>query len=432
MCKAIVVGINTYENFPQSSLDGCVDDALDVVNYLLEKRGFAHKDVLPLFNDRATKRAILDALRHMIRSSGPGDHLLLHFSGHGAQMVSRDEPGGLDEVICPVDFDWHDPDTALSDKELDAVLATVPSGTALTVVLDACRSGNRLDASRKTAGKPRFLPPPPDVARLLAAKERALHRRSSTHPNVVVVSACSSSEEAIDASFNGCANGAFTFNWLARVTETPEASLDALIKDVAAPLASFAMHPEVEGLPELRARTFLCAPPPVSRTVASRTLVPTVGRAPPQVVFDEGWDTTVLGLDVGVSLRILMQDGGFEFGLFSNAGVPLCWPLFRVNGDTVREVPIGSGLRLLLKVGDWTISGENVGFDLAIEIAMPFSFGQITITRQHLTIPLGIAERSSVVPVSAADLLAMVQSMRMRRPVVSLNGATGQGPPAER
>src|SRR5262245_60374401 len=156
MLKAVIVGINEY---PESPLQGCINDAQDVITYLTDSLGVSHSNILPLYDSRATKDATVNALRDMIATSSSGDHLLFHYSGHGAQIASQDvnEPDGLDEVLCPVDFDWGDPTTALTDNELAALLATVPSGVALTVVLDSCHSGDMKKDAKK---RPRFLAPP--------------------------------------------------------------------------------------------------------------------------------------------------------------------------------------------------------------------------------------------------------------------------------
>src|SRR3954471_4829151 len=98
MTKAVVVGINSYHRLP---LHGCVNDADDVIRYLMEVGGLAPADIHPLFDTRATKDAIVRALRDMIAGSRPGDHLLFHYSGHGTQVPSHDldEPDGLDECL---------------------------------------------------------------------------------------------------------------------------------------------------------------------------------------------------------------------------------------------------------------------------------------------------------------------------------------------
>jgi len=403
MTRAVIVGINTYAKFPNSSLQGCINDAEDVISYLTDVRGYANSDIMPLFDSRATKDAIVTALRDMIASSNPGDHLLFHYSGHGAQIASQDinEPDGLDECLCPYDFDWAAPSTALTDNELADILATVPDGAAMTVVLDSCHSG---DTAKDPARRPRFLPPPLDVAFLLANHKRVVQRRSLTASRSVIVAACASNETAADTSFNGRPNGAFTYSWLVDLRAHAKSSLSDLVNDITTTLATFNMHPELEGDSALEQATFLIAPPPGSRALGAPRQA---GRAPAQPVFDESWATTVLGTAIGVKLEISLVDRGFEFQLGCTAGVPLRWS-FAVNGNTTQQFDLGFGFALILAVSGWQASPAAVGLDLGIRVAPPF-FGPVTITQQRVTLPITTLPRSRTVPASPADLLAMIQ-----------------------
>ena len=402
MIKAVIVGINDY---PSAPLQGCVNDADDVITYLTDVVGLSHDEILPLYDSRATKDAIVAALRDMIASSSPSDDLLFHYSGHGAQIASQDvnEPDGLDEVLCPVDFDWGKPGSAFTDKEFAAILATVPDGTALTAVLDACHSGDMAEVRKDPTQRPRFMPQPHDVAFLLKGR-KVVRQRAAASTNAAVVSACQSDETAADTSFNGRANGAFTYNWLVELRGHPKSVLADLVADTAVPLARYKMHPQLDGLSALKQATFLAAPPAANRSLV---LTRAPARAAAQVVFDEAWSTKVLGLFIGVELQISIVAGGFDFQLSSSSGLPLRWS-FRINGDTSQQVDLGYGFSLVLAVTNWSAVASEVGFDLALRVAPPF-FGPTTIAQQHVTIPVAPVSRSLVVPASPADLLAMIQ-----------------------
>ena len=46
----------------------------------------------------------------LLQGSQPGDSLVFHYSGHGAQQrsYSGDEVDGMDETLCPLDFEiWN-------------------------------------------------------------------------------------------------------------------------------------------------------------------------------------------------------------------------------------------------------------------------------------------------------------------------------------
>src|SRR5712692_4457306 len=108
MNKALLVGINAY---PGNELKGCINDVTDMRDLLQAKSGFGAADIRLLTDAQATTAEIGKGLDWLVAGVQPGDRILFHYSGHGAQMPTRNPSGevdGLDEVICPVDFDWSD------------------------------------------------------------------------------------------------------------------------------------------------------------------------------------------------------------------------------------------------------------------------------------------------------------------------------------
>ena len=106
--RALLVGINDYPS--PNQLSGCLNDIDDMSAYLQSACGFEPGDIQTIADKQATTANILAALEAFASSLAPGDRALFHYSGHGAQMPTRTsgEIDGLDEVICPVDFDWSD------------------------------------------------------------------------------------------------------------------------------------------------------------------------------------------------------------------------------------------------------------------------------------------------------------------------------------
>jgi hypothetical protein len=100
MDKALLVGINKY---PGSPLAGCVNDVVDMADWLVKFRNFDPKSVRLLIDGRATTSAIRTRLHWLVEGLKPGDRILFHYSGHGAQVATRDKQGevdGKDEVVC--------------------------------------------------------------------------------------------------------------------------------------------------------------------------------------------------------------------------------------------------------------------------------------------------------------------------------------------
>ncbi len=428
MIKAVVVGINVYKNFPDQTLRGCINDAQDVMDYLTRTLRVPAAAIQSLFDGYATKRAIETALRDMLASSSPGDHLLFHFSGHGARRPATGigEADGFDEILCPTDFSFGDRNSALSDKEIAEIIASVPAGTALTLTVDACHSGDiskLLSAGIDAA--PRFIKPPLEIAKQLQGRKRIEHARSLA--GGVTVSACASSETAADTSFDGRPSGAFTYCWIKALEATPSAPLNSLLADVSKQLVSYNMHPELQGAVELRGASFLCDPPPVSRTLAGSPLGETRAM---QVVYEEQWGIPVFGRNVGVSLRAFLEDGGFVFSIVGDAGIKLGTSI-RVDGNVVQELDIGWGFRLQLDVGDWMVNGTSASFNLTLRIAppgCPLFFGPVTVTNQRLTLPLTAARSVASTSQSPADVYAMIQLAKLNADGPNQRQTTSRSP----
>ena len=146
MNRALLVGINAY---PGNELNGCVNDVKDMADFLVKYCNFQYGDIRLLVDERATTDGIKVRLGWLLNGLRPGDRVLFHYSGHGAQVPTRNPQGevdGLDEVICPVDFDWTD-DHMIRDKDFHSMFSTIPEGVEFVWVSDSCHSQ---DLSRKT------------------------------------------------------------------------------------------------------------------------------------------------------------------------------------------------------------------------------------------------------------------------------------------
>lgn len=92
-----------------------------------------------------TKQNIRSALRWLVQDCQPGDSLVFHYSGHGAQVRDRDgdEIDGLDESLLPVDYETEG---RILDDEINAtIVRPLPHGVILHAIVDTCFSGTLLD-----------------------------------------------------------------------------------------------------------------------------------------------------------------------------------------------------------------------------------------------------------------------------------------------
>ena len=208
--KALLVGINRYPD-PADGLRGCVNDVKLMRDTLARHYGFIDPGAVRILTDhRATTEAILHNLAWLVDGAASGDSLVFHYSGHGSQVPDRngDEGDGLDEILCPYDLDWAHP---LTDDDLAAVVAPIPKGALLTVILDCCHSGTGLrETSRNGSGiRHRYLPHLVEPA----VFHRPVRRFGAgvTKTNAVLLAACRDDQTSADAFIDGKFRGAHTW-----------------------------------------------------------------------------------------------------------------------------------------------------------------------------------------------------------------------------
>lgn len=218
--KALLVGINKYPD-PRNSLRGCINDILDMEYFISEKNKVFNKEkVKKLTNQDATKKGILQQIKWLIDGAQEGDQLLFHYSGHGAQAPTNHpeiEPDGLDEIICPYDFNGTN-ETMFRDKEFASLFASIPKGVHFVWISDSCHAED-LSRDPKMEVEPiiyrNFIGAPiikqaPSIAHPIVA--------TTTPLNGALLSACTSDQLSADAIINNRFNGAFTHYLIENLT----------------------------------------------------------------------------------------------------------------------------------------------------------------------------------------------------------------------
>lgn len=264
--RALLIGINRYR-IPGADLRGCVNDVKNLQAVLTTMYGFAKADIVTLLDYDATKKNMQAAIKALIASGKKGDTLLLHYSGHGANVpdANGDEADKRDEILCPTDLDWKSP---LTDDWLRATIDKVKPGVNLTIVMDCCHSGSNTRAIIPPDAKtmPRYLPNPWDimaaesgrklkgkVAKGMRSAATAQRRRSNVAivaiPEVLVTG-CRDTQTSADAYIAGSFNGALTYHLVAALKAAKGKTTNrALHADVIARLAKgkFDQVPQLEG-----------------------------------------------------------------------------------------------------------------------------------------------------------------------------------------
>ena len=274
--RALCVGIDKYPD-PDAVLAGCVGDAQAWAR-VLGPLGFS---VQSLFNEQATRQAMLDALKAMLAAAAPGDVLVFQYSGHGTQMPDEDgdEADRFDEAFVPHDYqEGH----LLLDDDLAEVLAGVPAGVQFTLFMDCCHSGTNsrfaplFGARGMGVERVRWLPPTPEVVRAHQTFRRRTPQAARgiqelSAPRVAHLAACQDQEYAWESGRGGDFTNAATrlLEAAVRRGDTNEAFLAAVRSDVAARGRQHPMmmtpSPEMIGRPLLSP---LGAPAVVTRSAA--------------------------------------------------------------------------------------------------------------------------------------------------------------------
>lgn len=264
MKRALLVGINTYPGCP---LHGCLNDISNMAQYLTTRLGWKSEDIRMIADNRADTAAILERLNWFVSDVKPEDFLFFHFSGHGAQVATRDrsqEIDGMLEVFCPYDFDWS-PQRMITDKQLYSIFQKIPVGTVFNWISDSCHSGDLTRDITPHKITPRTMKPPVDIAwRNLGAKSKNLHPHgvnksiSNGILDVGYVSGCKSDQTSADSVFNGQPQGALTHYLIdALKSYSEDTQLDTIVDATGKALRrnGFSQEPQVEGT--RKARPFL-------------------------------------------------------------------------------------------------------------------------------------------------------------------------------
>ena len=222
--RALCVGINTFKNLPSATLQGCVNDAVQMKGILKDFLGFADANVTVMTDAGATKANIMNELNSMVDGAKAGKYgyLVFSISSHGTQVpdVSGDEPDRADEAFCPHDLaqkgNAWDGNHIITDDELRDLFIQLPASVLLEVYLDTCHSGTGLKAMDDLLDRtPRYLPPPTVEGFLEVQGKRsrglpkALLEKGMTHQ--ILWAACRSDQTSADAMIGGTWHGAFTF-----------------------------------------------------------------------------------------------------------------------------------------------------------------------------------------------------------------------------
>lgn len=150
--KALIIGINYLNS--SSELGGCINDALNIKDFLLSHQYFTENEI-SLMTDYSseslipTKNNILKQFKKLVEISNKNKDkvvsLFVSYSGHGSNTrdYHGDEKDKKDEVICPLDYEKE----GIIEDDIIRKILIEPLGknTYLFFLADSCNSGTICD-----------------------------------------------------------------------------------------------------------------------------------------------------------------------------------------------------------------------------------------------------------------------------------------------
>ena len=208
--RGLLIGINYTGTVNQ--LRGCINDSNNLRNFLINNSIFEKKDLI-FMNDTTkgnlypTRSNIFSQLKLLVdfayKNQDKQVKLFFSFSGHGVQLKdkNRDETDGLDEALCPIDFDQSG--FIIDDDIKSRFIDLLPSNVELTIMVDACHSGTCIDLQYNyDFSKDNYI---------IRNKKESL-----TKCQVISISGCLDSQTSADAFIGGKYQGALTAGFLSQ------------------------------------------------------------------------------------------------------------------------------------------------------------------------------------------------------------------------
>lgn len=267
--KALLVGINRY---PGSPLRGCVNDANDIKEFLLDELWSEYTRLASegyvirvLLNSKATAANMKAGYAWLLNGTRAEDIRFFGNSSHGTGVDDPRESDGYSETICPVDFDYDKPETFCTDDFMYEHYSTLPNGANFTMWLDCCHPWD--DDRSMDFGKGvrnRSLPMPERMAHRTKAT-KTLGGRSNYHDSVLVLAGCRADQTSADAVFpvNGKNrfNGALTKNLLDSLRAMKGQSIESVMTETQARVKAqgYDQVPQIWGSERLKKLPFLAS-----------------------------------------------------------------------------------------------------------------------------------------------------------------------------
>ncbi len=142
---AVIIGISNYAG-TANDIQYADDDALDMLNALINVYGYKRENILLLISDyntnNATKNDIIEAIEWLKNKEIAEDEVVFFYSGHGARGVKTDaDPETIDEGIVPYECTVE---SIIWDGDLASMFSKFDT-KRIIFIFDCCYAGGMTD-----------------------------------------------------------------------------------------------------------------------------------------------------------------------------------------------------------------------------------------------------------------------------------------------
>lgn len=160
---ALIIAIGEYNQDLTGWYPISAGNDVPLIEKTLTDLGFPENNIMYLRDADATKQGIELALANLYSRISPGDHIVIHYSGHGHQIFddNEDEIDGLDEALVCFDAPMsmknnYDGSKHFRDEELGVWMTKfrikLGANGHILLFLDSCHSGTGTRGSAKVRG----------------------------------------------------------------------------------------------------------------------------------------------------------------------------------------------------------------------------------------------------------------------------------------
>lgn len=237
--RAIIVGIN-YENDRDSKLNGCINDANNMEEFLKRHRNYNSNEIIKMTDKTITKPTQRNIIRNLVYAAidaikGSVNEIWIHYSGHGHYIrdSNGDENDGRDEVLVPLDYKKKG---FITDDILAFIFSFIPSHVKVTCIIDSCHSGTACDLKYRYLGN---------------SSNMIENIKRDIKCNVLMLSGCTDAQYSADAYIESNFVGAMTYCYLKTIenNNNQEIKCDKLLNNIRNLLRQlgYSQTPQING-----------------------------------------------------------------------------------------------------------------------------------------------------------------------------------------